>query len=93
MLHVKSHDVAEQMTLLDAELFQKIEVSVIWFSIFLKKNVLLLSIFVLLHYKINQYFLNFVMVRMLTLSGVDCKFEPWSGRTKNYKIGIYIFSP
>ncbi|XP_052092599.1 rap guanine nucleotide exchange factor 1-like isoform X1 [Mytilus californianus] len=26
MLHVKSHDIAEQMTLLDAELFQKIEI-------------------------------------------------------------------
>lgn len=29
MLHVKSHDIAEQMTLIDAELFHKIEVSLL----------------------------------------------------------------
>ena len=32
------------------------------------------------------------MVSMLTLSEVDRGFEPWSGQTKDYKIGICCFS-
>jgi hypothetical protein len=32
------------------------------------------------------------MVSMLALSAVDRRFEPWSGQTKDYKIGIYCFS-
>ena len=33
-----------------------------------------------------------VMVSMLALSAVDCGFEPRSGQTKDYKIGICCFS-
>ena len=33
-----------------------------------------------------------VMVSVLTWSAVDCGFEPQSGQTKNYKIGICCFS-
>jgi hypothetical protein len=32
------------------------------------------------------------MVSMLASSAVDCGFEPWSGQTKDYKIGICCFS-
>jgi hypothetical protein len=32
------------------------------------------------------------MVSVLTSSVVDRGFEPWSGQTKNYKIGICYFS-
>ena len=32
------------------------------------------------------------MVSMLALSTVDRGFEPWSGHTKDYKIGICCFS-
>jgi hypothetical protein len=32
------------------------------------------------------------MVRMLTSSVVDCGFEPQSGKTKDYKLGICCFS-
>jgi len=32
------------------------------------------------------------MVNVLTSSVVDCGFEPWSGQTKDYKIGICYFS-
>jgi hypothetical protein len=32
-----------------------------------------------------------VMVSVLTLSEVDCGFEPPSGQTKDYKIGICYF--
>ena len=32
------------------------------------------------------------MVSMLALSVVDCGFEPRSGQTKDYKIGICCFS-
>ena len=32
------------------------------------------------------------MVSMLALSAVDHRFDPWSGQTKDYKIGIYCFS-
>jgi hypothetical protein len=33
-----------------------------------------------------------VMVSMISPSGVDRVFEPHSGKTKNYQIGIYCFS-
>ena len=33
-----------------------------------------------------------VMVSVLTSSAVDHGFEPWSGRTKDYVIGICCFS-
>jgi hypothetical protein len=33
-----------------------------------------------------------VMVSMLALSTIYCGFEPWSGQTKEYKIGICCFS-
>jgi len=29
---------------------------------------------------------------LLTQSAVDCGFEPWSGQSKDYKIGICCFS-
>ena len=32
------------------------------------------------------------MVSMLALSAVDCWFEPWSGKIKDYEIVIYCFS-
>ena len=32
------------------------------------------------------------MVSVLTSSAVNRGFEPWSGQTKNYKIGICCFS-
>ena len=32
------------------------------------------------------------MVSMLALSVLDRWFEPWSGQTKDYKIGIYCFT-
>jgi hypothetical protein len=32
------------------------------------------------------------MVSMLALSAVDRGFEPWSGQTEDYKIGICSFS-
>ena len=32
------------------------------------------------------------MVTMLASSEIDCGFEPWSGKTKDYKIGNGCFS-
>ena len=32
-----------------------------------------------------------VMVSVLTSSAIDRRFEPWSGKTKDYKIGICGF--
>ena len=32
------------------------------------------------------------MVSLLASSAVDRRFEPWSGQTKDYKIGICCFS-
>jgi hypothetical protein len=32
------------------------------------------------------------MVTVLASSVVDCGFEPWSGQTKDFKIGICCFS-
>jgi hypothetical protein len=31
-----------------------------------------------------------VMVRVLTSSVVDCGFDPWSGRTKEYKLVLLL---
>jgi hypothetical protein len=33
-----------------------------------------------------------VIVRVLTSSAVDGWFDPWTGQTKDYKIGIWCFS-
>ena len=33
------------------------------------------------------------MVSVLAKSVADHGFEPWSGQTKDYKIGIFCFSP
>ena len=33
-----------------------------------------------------------IMVSMLTLNAVDCGFEPRSGQTENFEIGIWCFS-
>jgi len=33
-----------------------------------------------------------VIVSVLALSVVDCRFKPWSGQTKDYKISICCFS-
>ena len=33
-----------------------------------------------------------IMINMLASSAVDCGFEPWSGQTKDNKIGICCFS-
>ena len=38
------------------------------------------------------YSIGGVMVSVLALSAVDRGFEPWSGQTKDYKIGICCFS-
>ena len=50
-------------------------------------------------YKKNNYFMQAstnciggVMVSVLASSAVDRRFEPRSGQTKDYKIGIYCFS-
>ena len=32
------------------------------------------------------------VISVLALSAVNCGFEPWSGQTKDNKIGIYHFS-
>jgi hypothetical protein len=37
------------------------------------------------------YSIGGVMVSVLTLSAVDRGFEPWSGQTKDYKIGICCY--
>jgi hypothetical protein len=42
-------------------------------------------------YKIMNH-ISGVMVSMLASSEVDCGFEPRSGQTKDYKIGICCFS-
>jgi hypothetical protein len=36
--------------------------------------------------------ISIVMVSVLALSAVDHGFKPWSGQTKDYKIGICCFS-
>jgi hypothetical protein len=37
------------------------------------------------------YSIGGVMVSVLALSAVDRGFEPWSGQTKDYKIGICCY--
>ena len=37
------------------------------------------------------YSIGGVMVSMLALSAIDRGFEPWSGQTKDYKIGICCY--
>ena len=49
---------------------------------------MILDLTVLLFNFINNC-ISDVMVRVLISSVVDCGFEPWSGQTKDYKIGIY----
>jgi hypothetical protein len=44
----------------------------------------------LLSIKVNR--ISGVMVSVLALSAVDCGFEPRSGQTKDYTIGIRCFS-
>ena len=39
-----------------------------------------------------MYRIGGVMVRVLASRAVDRVFEPWSGRTKDYKIGMRYFS-
>jgi hypothetical protein len=41
---------------------------------------------------VDRGFIGGVMVTMLTSGGVDCGFEPRSGQTKDYRIGICCFS-
>jgi hypothetical protein len=36
--------------------------------------------------------ISVVIVSFLSWSAGDCGFEPWSGQTKDYKIGIYCSS-
>jgi hypothetical protein len=40
----------------------------------------------------NTNHISGVMVSVISPSGVDRVFEPHSGKTKNYQIGIYCFS-
>ena len=40
----------------------------------------------------NTDHIGYVMVNVLASSAVDCGFEPRSGQTKDYKIGICCFS-
>ena len=48
-----------------------------------------LSNLVFLKIFIHEVFIGGVMVIVLTLNAVDHEFEPRSGQTKDYKIGIY----
>ena len=45
-----------------------------------------------IHICIDSKCIGGVMVSVLALSAVDCGFEPRSGQTKDYKIGICCFS-
>jgi hypothetical protein len=49
-----------------------------------------MKVMYLLSIKVNR--ISGVMVSVLALSAVDCGFEPRSGQTKDYKIGICCFS-
>ena len=40
---------------------------------------------------IHYNFIGGIMVSVLASSAVDCGFEPGSGQTKDYKIGICCF--
>jgi hypothetical protein len=37
-------------------------------------------------------FISGVMISMLASNAVDCEFKPWSGQTKDNKIGICCFA-
>ena len=56
----------------------------------MKKQIVTLFLLILLLILVNR--IGGVMVSMLASSAVDCGFEPWSGQTKEYKIGICCFS-
>ena len=56
----------------------------------MKKQIVTLFLLILLLILVNR--IGGVMVSMLASSVVDCGFEPWSGQTKEYKIGICCFS-
>ena len=43
-------------------------------------------------YDIHVFIIGGVIVSVLASSAVDCGFEPRSGQTKDYKIGIFCFS-
>jgi hypothetical protein len=46
----------------------------------------------LMNYHFDANRIGGIMVSVLTSSAVDRGFEPWSGQTKDYKIGICCFS-
>ena len=46
----------------------------------------------ILHHLVKGKLIGGVMVRVLALNAVDRWFEPMSGQTKDYKIGICCFS-
>jgi hypothetical protein len=41
--------------------------------------------------EVRYVFIFFLFYRIAS-SAVDCEFEPWSGETKDYEIGICCFS-
>jgi hypothetical protein len=43
-------------------------------------------------YKSTEFCIGDIMLSVLASSAVDRMFEPPSGQTKDYKIGIYCFS-
>ena len=45
-----------------------------------------------IYFNLINYRIGGVMVRVLVSSAVDCGFQPWSGQTKDYIIGICFFS-
>jgi hypothetical protein len=56
----------------------------------MKKQIVTLFLLTFLLILVNR--IGGVMVSMLASGAVDCGFEPWSGQTKDYKIGICCFS-
>jgi hypothetical protein len=44
------------------------------------------------HYTCMENYIGGVIVSVLVSSSVDRKFKPWSGQSKDYKIGICCFS-
>ena len=45
-----------------------------------------------IHFRVKTNHIGGVMVNVLALSAIDRGFEPRSGKTKDYKIGICCFS-
>jgi hypothetical protein len=45
-----------------------------------------------IYFNLINYCIGSVMVRVLVSSAVDCGFQPRSGQTKDYIIGICFFS-